>query len=303
MARALRSVPAILGCVTVAIFMLLAVCADVLSPYSTNEPSCGVYAPPSPQHPLGCDDGGIDVLSLVLIGGRISMIAGFSAAAIAVAVGTLVGIVAGYAGGWVDTFLMRITDYFIVIPQIVLMIVIAAVWGSSLVHVILVIGLLMWTSAARIVRAQVAALRQRAYVRRAEATGANAGHVVLHHVLPQLGPLLVATSVIAITVAIFNETALAFLGLSDPTAITWGTIMQHAFQRNAISTGAWWAIVPAGVAVAVLITGCYLMGNALEDALNPRLRSSHLALRSWRFRAPGPQSEQAAMSPREGTQS
>lgn len=290
MGRALRTGPATVGCVIVALFVLLAVFADALAPYSTREPSCSVYAPPSPAHPLGCDDGGIDVLSLVLIGGRISMVAGFAAAAIAVVIGALVGIVAGFAGGWIDTLLMRVTDYFIVIPQIVLMIVIAAVWGSSLVHVILVIGLLMWTSTARIIRAQVTALRQRAYVRRAESMGAGPAHVVFRHILPQLGPLLVATSVIAITVAIFNETALAFLGLSDPTAITWGTIMQHAFQRNAISTGAWWAIVPAGMAVAVLITGCYLMGNALEDALNPRLRSSHLAMRSWRFR-PEPVSE------------
>jgi peptide/nickel transport system permease protein len=91
--------------------------------------------------------------------------------------------------------------------------------------------------------------------------------------------------VLAITVAIFNETALAFLGLSDPTATTWGTIMEHAFDRNAISTGAWWAIVPAGVAVAVLIVGCYLLGNSIEDALNPRLRSSYLSIKTWRLRA------------------
>ena len=281
---ALRQPNAVVGLTIVGIFVLLALFSPLISPYSTSHASCGVFDPPSAAHLLGCDDGGIDVLSLVLQGGAVSMYVGFTAAIISIVLGALIGVLSGYFGGWIDAVLMRITDYFIVIPQIVLMIVIAAVWGPSLSHVILVIGFLMWTTTARVIRAQVKSLRERVYVRRVQAMGATHFRIILRHIVPQLGPLLIANAVLAITVAIFNETALAFLGLSDPTAITWGTIMEHAFDRDAISTGAWWAIVPAGCCVAVLILGAYLVGNSIEDALNPRLRTSYLSVRSWRLR-------------------
>jgi peptide/nickel transport system permease protein len=281
---ALAKPSAATGLVIVGIFAVASLAWPLLAPYSTSEPSCGVFEAPSAAHWLGCDDGGIDVLSLVLRGGAVSIFVGLTAALISIVVGTAFGVLSGYFGGWVDTVLMRITDYFIVVPQIVLMIAVAAVWGPSLSHIILVIGLLMWTTTARIIRAQTASIRQRGYVRRAIGMGAADPWIIIQHVLPQLGPLLVANAVLAITEAIFNETALAFLGLGDPTAVTWGTIMEHAFARDAISTGAWWAIVPAGVAVALLIVGCYLVGTAVEDAVNPRLGSPQLSRRTWRYR-------------------
>ncbi|WP_236147680.1 ABC transporter permease [Mycolicibacterium sp. CH28] len=281
---AIATPSAIIGLVVIGFFLAVSLFSQFIKPYSTSAPSCGVFDPPTAQHWLGCDDGGVDMLSLVLQGGQVSMFVGFTAALIAIVVGAVFGVLSGYFGGWVDVVLMRITDYFMVIPQIVLMIVVAAVWGSSLSHVIMVIGFLMWTSTARVVRAQVKSLRERVYVRRAASIGSGHTRIILTHILPQLGPLLIANTVLAITVAIFNETALAFLGLSDPTAVTWGTIMEHAFERGAVSTGAWWAIVPAGLCVAALIVGCYLVGNSIEDALNPRLRSSYLSTKSWRLR-------------------
>ena len=287
MAVAIRQPSAIVGIAIILGFLLLSLFAPLLTPYGVREVTCNVFEAPSAAHWFGCDDGGIDVLTLTLEGGRVSMFVGFTATVIAIVIGASVGILSGYFGGWVDTVLMRITNYFLVIPQIVLMIVIAAVWGPSLDHVIIVIGVLMWTSTARIVRSQVKTLRERVYVRRVEAIGGSHLRIILRHILPQLGPLLAASAVLAVTVAIFNETALAFLGLSDPNAITWGTIMEHAFNRAAVSTGAWWAIVPAGVAVALLILGCYLLGRAIEDALNPRLKVSHLSLHTWRFRPLG----------------
>lgn len=284
---AVRQPGAILGLVIVLGFLLLSVLAPVLTPYGPREVTCGVFEPPSAAHWFGCDDGGVDVLTLTLAGGQVSMFVGFTSAVIAIVIGAGIGILSGYFGGWIDTVLMRITDYFLVIPQIVLMIVIAAVWGPSLDHVIIVIGVLMWTATARIIRSQVKTLRERVYVRRVEAIGGGHLRIVMRHILPQLGPLIAASGVLAVTVGIFNETALAFLGLSDPNAITWGTIMERAFNRAAISTGAWWAIVPAGLAVAFMILGCYLLGRAIEDALNPRLKVSHLSLHTWRFRPLG----------------
>lgn len=281
--RQLRKRPsAVVGAAILIVFILLAVFAQWLMPYGAEQQVGPVYAPPSPSHPLGLDDGGYDVLSLILQGGRVSMIVGFAAAFVAIVIGGGVGILSGYLGGATDTVLMRITDYFLVIPDVPLMIIIAAVWGPSLSHIILVIGLLLWTSTARIVRSQVKSVRERVYVRRARSVGASHTRIVLRHVLPQVAPLLVANTVLTIAVAIFDETALAFLGLSDPTTVTWGTMIEHAFERTAVSSGAWWAIVPPGIAVALVIMGCYLLGQAIEDAVNPRLRVAHLSIRGFR---------------------
>src|SRR2546421_127950 len=241
---------AVVGLAIIAFFVVLSIVAPYIAPHSVTEPSCAVYAPPSASHWLGCDDGGIDMLSLLMVGGRISMIVGFAATLVAMIIGGGVGILSGYFGGWTDISLMRVTDYLLVIPDLVLMIVIADVWGASLFHVIIVIGILEWTSTARIIRAQVMSVRERAYVKRARGMGSGNFRIVWRHILPQVGPLLIANTVLTIAIAIYLETALAFLGLEDPTAVTWGTILEHAFERTAISSGAWWAIGPAGFAIA-----------------------------------------------------
>lgn len=277
----------LVGSLIILFFVATAVFAPLIEPYSVTTSSCSVFAPPSWAHWFGCDDGGVDMLSLTIRGGRLSMIVGITASLIAISVGATIGIVAGYFGGWVDTILMGLTDYLLVIPQLVLMIVVAAVWGPSLTHVILVIGLLMWTNVARLIRAQVKSIRTQVFVRRVEALGAGHGYIIWRHILPQVGPLLVANTVLAITVAILNETALAFLGLSDSSATTWGTIMEHAFDRAAVSAGAWWAVVPAGLAVALMVVGCYLVGRAIEDGLNPRLKVSYLSPWTWRLQPEG----------------
>jgi peptide/nickel transport system permease protein len=215
---------------------------------------------------------------------RVSLVVGFAATFVSMVIGGTVGVVAGYFGGQTDNVLMRITDYFLVIPDVPLMIVVAAIWGPSLFHIIIVIGILLWTSTARVIRAQVKSVRERVYVKRTRALGAGHLRIVVRHVLPQVAPLLVASTVLTIAVAIFDETALSFLGLSDPSTISLGSIMEHAFERAAISTGAWWAIVPPGVLVTLLILACSLVGAALEDALNPRLRVAHLSARTFRLR-------------------
>jgi len=262
----------------------LSLVAPYISPYSATQQTCRVYAPPSPRHWLGCDDGGIDMVSLLMQGGRISLVVGFAATFVAMVIGGGVGLLSGYFGRWVDVSLMRVTDYLLVIPDLVFMTVIAAVWGASLLHVILVIGILEWTSTARIIRAQVMSLRERVYVKRARALGAGNARIIWRHIMPQVGPLIIANTVLTIAIAIYLETALAFLGLEDPTVTTWGTILEHAFQRTAISYGAWWAIVPDGFMIAGLIVGCFLFGQAVEDALNPRLKAANLSVRRWRLR-------------------
>jgi len=270
-------------------FVVLAIIGPLISPYSPTAQSCGsgasaVFARPSMQHWLGCDDGGIDMLSELIQGGRISLVVGFAATLVAMVIGGGIGIVSGYFGGWIDIMLMRITDYLLVIPDLVFAMVIAAIWGPSLYHVILVIGILEWTSTARVIRAQVMTVKERVYIKRAKALGAGHTRIITKHVLPQVGPLLIANTVLTIAIAIYLETALAFLNLEDPTVTTWGTILDHAFTRSAVSNGAWWAIVPDGLCIALVCVGCFLLGQAIEDALNPRLKIAHLSLTRWKIR-------------------
>ena len=283
--RTLRHRPAaVVGAVILLVVALVAVLAPWIAPYGLHTQVGPVFGRPSLRHPLGLDDGGIDMVTLLMWGARVSLVVGFAATFVSMAIGGAVGVVAGYFGGWVDTVLMRITDYFLVIPDVPLMIVVAAIWGPSLFHIIVVIGILLWTSTARVIRAQVKSVRERVYVKRTRALGAGHTRIVLQHVLPQVAPLLIANTVLTVAVAIFDETALSFLGLGDPSTTSLGKVIENAFQRAAISSGAWWAIVWPGVLVTLIILGCSLLGGALEDALNPRLRVAHLSARTFRLR-------------------
>jgi peptide/nickel transport system permease protein len=281
----LRNRPAaLIGTIILVLTALTAVLAPWIAPYGLHTQVGPVFGHPSWTHPLGLDDGGIDMVTLLMWGTRVSLVVGFAATFVSMAIGGAVGVIAGYFGGIVDTILMRITDYFLVVPDVPLMIVVAAIWGPSLFHIIIVIGILLWTSTARVIRAQVKSVRERVYVKRARALGASHTRIVLQHVLPQVAPLLIANTVLTVAVAIFDETALSFLGLGDPSTTSLGKVIENAFQRAAISSGAWWAIVPPGALVALIILGCSLVGGALEDALNPRLRVAHLSARTFRLR-------------------
>jgi len=276
--RWLRAEPAAMaGVVLLTVFVALAVFAPVIAPGPPGASVGRPFTPPSFAHPLGLDDGGADVVTLLVWGSRVSLLVGFAAAGMAIAIGAVVGILAGYHTGRVDTALMRVTDYVLVIPDVPLMIIVAALFGASVDHVILIIGLLLWTWTARVVRSQTKSLRERTFVRRANALGASDSWIITRHILPHLAPLLVASTVLAISVAIFAETALSFLGLGDPALVSWGKILRSAFERTAISNGAWWAVVPPGLCVALVVLGCQLVGRAIQDALNPRLRLSNLS--------------------------
>jgi peptide/nickel transport system permease protein len=282
----LSSRSGIIGLVVLAIVASIAVLAPYVAPYSPHERVGEQFERPSLAHPLGLDDGGIDMLTLMLYGARVSLVVGFAAAAVAILIGATIGLVAGYIGGRTDMILSRITDYFLVIPDIPLIIVVAAIWGRSLTNVILIIGIVYWTWTARIVRAQVKTLRERIYIRRAKAIGAGNLRIVARHLLPQVAPLIAANTVIMVAFAIFAETAIAFLGLGDPSLISWGKLIENAFQGSAVSVNAWWAIAPPGLAVALIIVACTMIGRAIEDALNPRLTTSHVAVRTFRTRIP-----------------
>jgi oligopeptide/dipeptide ABC transporter ATP-binding protein len=270
----------IIGAAMLGLTLIVAVFAPFIAPYdpsATGHVSIeDIYQGPSARHILGTDDGGKDVFSILLYGSRVSLIVGFTAAFIALAIGGVVGIVAGYRAGWVGSLLMRITDFFLVIPDLALQIVLVAVIGPSLGTIILVIGILGWTTTARLVRSQTLSVRERKYVMRARAIGAGDGHILRRHILPAVLPLMLANMVLVVSLAILSESTLAFLGLGDPTVVSWGKMLNFAFDRGAVSAGAWWALLPPGFAIVWVVLATTLLGTALEDALNPRLKRHHL---------------------------
>jgi len=281
---ALRQPSTLIGIAILVIFVLVAIFAPFLEPYDPRAKTGPVYAPPSSAHWLGTDDGGSDMLSLLIAGSRVSLIVGFVAAAVAMLIGGTVGIFAGFFGSRTDNVLMRITDYMLVIPDIPLMIIVAALFGRSLWNIIWIIGIIYWTSTARLIRAQVKSVRQRVYVRRAHALGAGNSRLIFRHVLPQVAPLLIANTVLMIALAIFAETYITFLGLGDPALISWGKLIENSFTGDAVLNNAWWAIVPPGLCVTIVILACTMLGQSMEDALNPRIRVGHLSVRRFRLR-------------------
>jgi peptide/nickel transport system permease protein len=172
----------------------------------------------------------------------------------------------------------------IVIPDVPLMIVVAALFGRSLTNIILIIGAIYWTTTARLIRAQVKSVRERVYVKRARALGAGNTRLIGRHILPQVAPLLIANTVLLVAYAIFAETFITFLGLGDPSLVSWGRLIENAFTDDAILNNAWWAIVTPGVCVTIVILGCTMMGQSMEDGLNPRLRVGHLSVKRFRLR-------------------
>jgi peptide/nickel transport system permease protein len=270
----------IVGAAMLLVALVVAVAAPLLAPYDPYAPVRvtidDIYRSPDARHLLGTDDGGKDVLSSLIYGARVSLLVGFTAATIALLIGGIVGLVAGYRGGRIGSLLMRITDFFLVIPDLALQIVIVAIAGQSLTNIILVIGALGWTTTARLVRSQTLSVRERKYVLRARAIGAGDGHILRRHILPAVLPLMLANMVLVISLAILSESTLAFIGLGDPTVISWGQMLNYAFNRGAISAGAWWALLPPGFAIVWVVLGTTLLGTALENALNPRLKRHHL---------------------------
>ena len=242
-----------------------------------------IYAPPSVHPPLGTDDAGHDVWTLLVYGARISLLVGFIAGFIAVFIGSTLGTLAGFYGGKTDTLLMRTTDVFLVIPDLPLTIILIAVIRQLNVGIptarrvdrrdrVCCTG----RRTARLIRSQVLTVKERQFVSRARAIGAGNGHIMRKHILPQVLPLITANAVLVISTAILVESGLAFLGLGDPSQPSWGTMLHFAFERNAISVGAWWFYLPPGLAIVWTVLGCVLLGNVLEEIFNPRLKSHHL---------------------------
>lgn len=269
-----------LGLLMIGFMLFLAIFAPLLAPYNPKERVRArldsIYAQPSKAHWLGTDDAGKDVLSNFIYGARVSLTVGFFASFISVVIGGAIGLIAGFFGGRTDNLLMRFTDIVLVIPDLPLAVVLVALTKPSLMNIIIVIGILGWTGTARLVRSQTLSVRERKFVLRAKAMGASPFYILRKHIFPLVLPLMVANTVLVISLAILNESALAFLGLGDPTTLSWGQMLNFAFTRGAMSSGAWWALLLPGLGIVWLVLGCTLLGQGLQQGLNPRSENHHL---------------------------
>ena len=275
------------GLVCLMFFLIVAAVPGILvGPLQTAINATGDFlVPPSSQHLLGTDEVGRDVLNLVVHGARISLTIALLATLISLVVGTAVGMMAGYYGGRVDVWLMRLTDFFFVMPSFVLALVITPVvlevmgrggdilgFRPSLFVILVVIGMTSWAFVARIVRSQTLSLKERTFIDRARVVGSSNFGIMVRHILPNLVPQIAANGALVVAGAIYVETSLSFLGLGDPLQPSWGTLLSLAQRAGAASAGAWWYLGAPGVCVLMVSLSFVLIGNALDDTFNPRRR-------------------------------
>jgi peptide/nickel transport system permease protein len=265
----------LMGLLVLSVFVLAALLAPVLidpAGLEVTKATGGVLEPPSGQYWLGTDDNGRSVVSLLIYGARVSLFVGLLATTISMVIGTSVGLASGFLGGWTGAVLYRVTEWFLVIPFLPLALVASAVLGRSLLNIALVIGMLSWPGTALLIRSQTLSVKERPFLERARVLGASRWHQVTRHVLPNVMPMVFANTTLTVAIAILTETTLSFLGMGDPTRVSWGSMLEDAFEAGALTTGAWWFVLPPGVCVVLVVLSFTLIGQALEEVLNPRLR-------------------------------
>ncbi len=281
------------GLWALAALLFLAIAGSWLAPYDPYAQVTAPFASPSFAHWLGADDLGQDLFSQLLVGARTSLMVGVLAAVVATVVGTAVGLAAGVARGITDMTLMRLVDVMLTLPFIPLVIVLSAFAGPGFSSTIFVIGLVMWARTARVLRSQVLSARERGPAVAARAMGAGVPHIMWHHVLPSVFPLVVPELVRAANAAILLESSLAFLGLGDPTRLSWGSMLYHANVRSAFLTDAWlWWELPPGLCIGGTVLAFVLVGYAIEGRLRPRLSTD------WRVDTTRPTSRSTTEIPR-----
>lgn len=265
----------VLGLVVLVAGVVLALLAPVLTDASgldVTRATGGTLQGPDAEFWLGTDESGRSVLLLTWWGARVSLLVGLAAAVLSMVIGTVVGVVAAHFGGPVSTLLMRVTDFFLVLPALVLAIALSTVLTRGIGTIVLAIAVTSWPPTARLVRAQTLTVETRPYVERAQALGGGHRHVIGRHVLPAVLPLVFANTTLSVAGAIIAESTLSFLGLGDPSRVSWGSMLKAAMDTGAVTSGAWWYLLPPGLGIVLIVLSFTLCGRALEAVFNPRLR-------------------------------
>jgi len=262
--------PAIAGGLIVLSVFVIALLAPMLSPYDPAHIDVEkILVGPTQAHPLGTDELGRDILSRMIWGSRISLLVGFVAVGISILIGILVGAVSGYYGGWIDDVLMQFVDIMLSIPTFFLILAVIALVEPSIWNIMIVIGVTSWMGVARLVRGQFLSLNEMDYVTAARALGAKDGRMIFFHILPNAMSPVYVSAVLGVAGAILVESSLSFLGLGvQPPVPSWGSIITGGKDTMEI---AWWISLFPGLAILTTVLGYNLLGEGLQDALNPRL--------------------------------
>jgi peptide/nickel transport system permease protein len=274
-----RSRQGMIGLVILVIFLLMALTAPLTFDQAQIHVATAtgpILSPPTEGYPLGTDKFGRQVLGMLVWGSRMSLTVGIIATIGAMLLGSVVGICAGFFGGKTDTSLSAVTNWFLVLPWLALAIVLATVNPFKLPpagNIILVIAITSWASSARLIRSQTLSVKERPYVERSRALGSGNWHLVTRHILPNVMPVIFANAVLMVAIAILSEAALGFLGLGDFNNVSWGTMLNESYAAGSLTAGYWWWFIPPGLAIVFVCMGVTLCGYALDEILNPKLRT------------------------------
>jgi peptide/nickel transport system permease protein len=272
------------GLITIAIVVALALLGPALAPQDPLASSSFDFAnrmqSPSSAHWLGTDESGRDLFSQFLLGARVSLIVGLVAGIASAVIGAAVGICAGYFGGWADRGLTFLDDWFLVLPFVPFAVLMAALLqddaesipGGQTGIIVLVLAITGWAGTTRIVRAQVLSLRERQFVERARSQGASHVWIMRRHILPNVMPIVWANTVLIVALSVLGEAGLSYFGLGDPDSFSWGTVLYNGFQAGAINQGAWWYVLPPGIAITLFVLAFFAVGQVIDESSTPQAR-------------------------------
>ena len=269
------------GLLLLCIFALMAVGSFIppridpmYHPMTGVDPDIFESTGPSGSHWLGTDFMGRDIFSQLLAGSRIAFMVGVSAAFMSIFLGTLIGMIAGYMGKFVDTLLMRLADMFMVLPVLLVILILASLFGQLNIWIIvLIISLFKWPGVSRVIRAQTLSLKERPFIDAAKVVGASHFRIIFRHIMPNVLPLSFLYMTFMVTYAIIVEAALAFLGFGDPGTVSWGMMLQWVWKTGHMFKAPYW-LLPPGLCISLITLAFYMLGRAMDDVLDPRLRNS-----------------------------
>jgi peptide/nickel transport system permease protein len=248
-----------IGLAIIVVMVMIASLAPYLAPYDPDERGWTPFLSPNSENKLGTDDMGKDIFSQLIFASRISLAVGFAAATVAITIGVAVGLVAGYFRGWVEDLLLGITDLFLLIPGLPLMIILSSYMGPSVMNVIVIISLLWWCSTARVVHSRVLQVREMSYIESAKAMGFSGWYIMFRHILRNTKDVIVAKWSLAIASAMITEAGLAFLGLGDPYQVSWGGMISNAFNRGGYALDLWWWYAVPGAMICLTASAFFMI--------------------------------------------
>jgi len=273
-----------IGLALLILFALMAACSFIppwinpmYNPMTGVDPAISSSVGPSLRHWLGTDFMGRDILSQLLAGARVAFMVGVSAAFMSIFLGTAVGMIAGYMGRFGDTLLMRIADIIMVMPTLLVVLILASLFGQlNIWTIVLIIALFRWPGVSRVIRAQTLTLKHRPFIEAARVAGASHLRIIFRHIMPNVLPLTFLYMTFRVTSAIIIEAALAFLGFGDPGTVSWGMMLQWVWKTGNMFKAPYW-LLPPGICISLITLSFYMLGRAMDEVLDPRLRKEEQA--------------------------